>query len=466
MLDDAGVAANLRAGVIADRTTVDWKFEPATGEWTSLWDGRTFAGWDHAGSGGFQRVLDDGAPALQAQGRAGSSGTTPASSPTTSSRSPTSTTGSATTAASSCASRIRENRAIADEGYQVAILDRVDNVAQRTGSVLGCAAAQKLNAKPVGEGYNTFRIRFVGTDRGVPQRERAGERRSGGRLRHRRPGGAGLRRHRERGRVDPLPRHPGPRAAGRRAAPAGAGHRDAAVRPRAARRRLPRGRHGSRGQGITYAWDFGDGTTGSGQSPTHTYAQAGYYQAEVTATDGKGATSSAQIQIAAASPGACLRVEAGYCVADLTGHYNTDGISEEGDFDDGNFDDAGWAFAGDTMPPAGPVTYHGVPFEFPSYAPGALNTVEARGQVLPFAPGNYEEIRLLASAHHGSPSSTATIATRTARRPAGPAAADRLGAVAAVRADRDRGRPPTRTATRGRRSTSSSRRCRPTRRAR
>ena len=127
----------------------------------------------------------------------------------------------------------------------------------------------------------------------------------------------------------------------------------------------------------------------------------------MTATDGKGATSSAQIQIAAASPGARLRVEAGYCVADLTGHYNTDGISEEGDFDDGNFDDAGWAFAGDT-PLAGPVTARRA-VRVPELRPGALNTVEARGQVLPFAPGNYEEIRLLASAHHGSPSSTATI---------------------------------------------------------
>ena len=51
---------------------------------------------------------------------------------------------------------------MANQGYQVAILDRVDDVSQRTGSVLGFATAQKLNAKPVGEGYNRFRIRFVG----------------------------------------------------------------------------------------------------------------------------------------------------------------------------------------------------------------------------------------------------------------------------------------------------------------
>ncbi len=51
---------------------------------------------------------------------------------------------------------------MANQGYQVAILDRVDDVSQRTGSVLGFATAQKLNAKPVGEGYNRFRIKFVG----------------------------------------------------------------------------------------------------------------------------------------------------------------------------------------------------------------------------------------------------------------------------------------------------------------
>ena len=56
-----------------------------------------------------------------------------------------------------------EDRSVANEGYQVAILDRVDDVSTRTGSVLGYATAQKLNAKPVGEGYNKFRIRFVGT---------------------------------------------------------------------------------------------------------------------------------------------------------------------------------------------------------------------------------------------------------------------------------------------------------------
>ena len=307
--DDAGAPANLRDGVIADVGTIDWRFEPATGEWTSLWDGRTFAGWDHAGSGGFQRVIDDGAPALQAQGSGGilwynarefadyelevsyehngvgDNGGIFLRFPNPG-----------------------ENRAVADQGYQVAILDRVDNVAQRTGSVLGCAAAQKLNAKPVGEGYNKFRIRFVGTrievylnedaqanadpvavcdnadraDQGFVGIENAGAsiRYKDIRIRELR---AGVQR--------PLVRVSATPQSG--LAPLDVAFRADATDPE--------------GQGITYAWEFGDGDTGTGQTATHSYAQAGYYQAQVTATDGKGAASSAQIEIAVASPGECLR---------------------------------------------------------------------------------------------------------------------------------------------------------------
>lgn len=48
-----------------------------------------------------------------------------------------------------------------------------------------------------------------------------------------------------------------------------------------------------------FAWDFGDGTAGSGASVTHTYGAAGVYTVTVKATDGGGnvTTSSRQIQI-------------------------------------------------------------------------------------------------------------------------------------------------------------------------
>jgi PKD repeat protein len=37
-----------------------------------------------------------------------------------------------------------------------------------------------------------------------------------------------------------------------------------------------------------WLWEFGDGTTGSGQKPTHTYAAAGKYKVEVIEFSGVG----------------------------------------------------------------------------------------------------------------------------------------------------------------------------------
>lgn len=45
----------------------------------------------------------------------------------------------------------------------------------------------------------------------------------------------------------------------------------------------------SDGSIASYAWDFGDGTTGSGVSPTHAYATAGTYPVTLTVTDDDGA---------------------------------------------------------------------------------------------------------------------------------------------------------------------------------
>jgi len=39
---------------------------------------------------------------------------------------------------------------------------------------------------------------------------------------------------------------------------------------------------------LTYAWNFGDGSTGTGLSATHVYTQLGTYTVTLTATDGCG----------------------------------------------------------------------------------------------------------------------------------------------------------------------------------
>ncbi len=50
------------------------------------------------------------------------------------------------------------------------------------------------------------------------------------------------------------------------------------------------------GDTLTYEWNFGDGSAGSGaQNPTHTYEQPGDYQATLTVTDQTGRSSTAQV---------------------------------------------------------------------------------------------------------------------------------------------------------------------------
>jgi PKD repeat protein len=39
---------------------------------------------------------------------------------------------------------------------------------------------------------------------------------------------------------------------------------------------------------VSYTWDFGDGTSGSGQAVIHTYTQAGSYTVTLTASNSQG----------------------------------------------------------------------------------------------------------------------------------------------------------------------------------
>ena len=52
---------------------------------------------------------------------------------------------------------------------------------------------------------------------------------------------------------------------------------------------------------VTYAWNFGDGSTSTAANPTHTYASAGTFTARLTVTDALGASSSATVPITTAN---------------------------------------------------------------------------------------------------------------------------------------------------------------------
>lgn len=51
------------------------------------------------------------------------------------------------------------------------------------------------------------------------------------------------------------------------------------------------------GEALTYAWNFGDNTTGTGVSPTHTYTAMGTYTVTLTVTDTSGLTGTATVKV-------------------------------------------------------------------------------------------------------------------------------------------------------------------------
>lgn len=85
-----------------------------------------------------------------------------------------------------------------------------------------------------------------------------------------------------------------------------------------------------------YSWDFGDGTTGSGPTPVHTYASVGTYTVRLTVKDPDGATGTTTTTVFVTPPNQAPSVDAGQdqtirlpASATLGGSVSDDGLPEE-----------------------------------------------------------------------------------------------------------------------------------------
>lgn len=96
---------------------------------------------------------------------------------------------------------------------------------------------------------------------------------------------------------------------------------------------------------VSYAWDFGDGSTATGMTATHTYAEIGYYTITLTVTDNDGFTGSASKHAGwppVPPPVAMFTVSVNGMdvVVDGSGSFDADGmiVSYAWDFGDGAAD--------------------------------------------------------------------------------------------------------------------------------
>ncbi len=105
---------------------------------------------------------------------------------------------------------------------------------------------------------------------------------------------------------------------------------------------------------VSYAWVFGDGSSGSGESVTHIYSDSGEYDVVLTVTDNEGGADSCSVTVTMTIEGDLAPIATftytndaqtpSLVTFDATGSYDPDGriVRAVWRFDDGTVVDGGW----------------------------------------------------------------------------------------------------------------------------
>jgi poly(hydroxyalkanoate) depolymerase family esterase len=131
----------------------------------------------------------------------------------------------------------------------------------------------------------------------------------------------------------------------------------------------------------SYEWDFGDGTTATGATASHSYSSGGVYDVTLTVTDDKGATGTATVSITADAPGndapsVDIEASATSITEGDTVDFDGSGSSDV----DGSIDSYEWDFTNDgTTDASGPTASH--TYESPGTVEAKLTLIDNDGGV-------------------------------------------------------------------------------------